>query len=348
MTWRSALEAWANRHWWQKRPSLACHTLRPIAMLAQAVRRVWPAGAPAPLPVPVIVVGNVTVGGAGKTPTVIAVVNWLHSQGYRPGVVSRGYGRESDATLEVVPGGSPQLFGDEPLLIARKTGVPLFVGTQRREAALALLAAHPDTDVIVSDDGLQHRALPRIWQVMVFDERGAGNGLTLPAGPLREPMSPSLPARTTVLYNASSATTGWPGAIAQRALAQPIELAHWLAGRATPGTWSWGRLQQLFQATAVHAMAGIASPERFFRMLESQGLCVARLPMPDHAAYSTLPWPASAPVVLVTEKDAVKLSHWVSGSTTVLVVPLDFQLPAEVTDALVSVLPSSRPIETAS
>jgi tetraacyldisaccharide 4'-kinase len=107
-------------------------------------------------------------------------------------------------------------------------------------------------------------------------------------------------------------------------------------------------LQQLFQATAVHAMAGIASPERFFRMLESQGLRVARLPMPDHAAYSTLPWPASAPVVLVTEKDAVKLSHWVSGSTTVLVVPLDFQLPAEVTDALVSVLPSFRPIETAS
>jgi tetraacyldisaccharide 4'-kinase len=138
------------------------------------------------VPVPVVVVGNVVAGGSGKTPIVIALVRHLRARGIAAGVVSRGYGRRTADCREVRATDAPEDTGDEPLLIARETGAPVFVAPRRADAARALLAAHPSTRVIVSDDGLQHYGLERDVEVCVFDERGIGNGWLLPAGPLRE------------------------------------------------------------------------------------------------------------------------------------------------------------------
>ena len=137
--------------------------------------------------VPVVVVGNVVAGGAGKTPVVIAIVQHLQSRGLRPGVVSRGYGRQGSGCRLVTPASSAQDVGDEPLLIQHRTGVPVAVAASRIDAVRALLIADPALDLLVCDDGLQHRALHRDIEVCLFDDRGIGNGFLLPAGPLREP-----------------------------------------------------------------------------------------------------------------------------------------------------------------
>ena len=136
---------------------------------------------------PVIVVGNVIAGGAGKTPVVIATVQHLQASGWRPGVISRGYGRSTRDCREVLPSSLPSEVGDEPLLIAQACGAPVMVAAQRSQAAQAMLAAHADVDVIVCDDGLQHWALARDIEICVFNDQGVGNGFLLPAGPLREP-----------------------------------------------------------------------------------------------------------------------------------------------------------------
>lgn len=334
MTGRGLLENWARRHWWRKSPSLVSLALRPMSQFIQWLVRHHRRRPPARLPVPVIVVGNMTVGGAGKTPTVIAVTLWLQAQGQMPGVISRGYGRQSSEVVEVTHRTGALEAGDEPLLIHRRTGAPLFVGSNRVEAALALLARHPDVSILVSDDGLQHRAMARDLQIIVFDERGVGNGLTLPAGPLREPLPVTPPADSVVVYNAPAPTMSWPGETMNRSLAAPVPLSQWWSGQAKT-EWSWSQLASLSQNAPVLAMAGTASPERFFGMLEARGLRVNRLPQADHAHYgSRPPWPASTELILVTEKDAVKLNPADMGRTLVLVVALDFQLPSCLTDAL--------------
>jgi tetraacyldisaccharide 4'-kinase len=209
-----ALEELFRRIWWTPRPGAASRLLQPLAALygvlqRRHARRSAPAAA---LAVPVLVVGNVVVGGAGKTPTVIAVVAWLARCGHRPGIVSRGHGRAGSGPRLVVPADSPCDVGDEPLLLTRRSGVPMVVGRDRVAAARLLLEAHPDVDVIVADDGLQHHALPRRAELLVFDERGAGNGLLLPAGPLREPLPRQLAAGRHLLYTAGAASTPLPGA----------------------------------------------------------------------------------------------------------------------------------------
>ena len=153
--------------------------------------------------VPVVVVGNLIAGGAGKTPTVLAVVRLLQRHGRRPGIVSRGHGRTDAGVLEVSPDTLAQDCGDEPLLLRLRAGVPVCVARDRVAAAQALRRRHPEVDVIVSDDGLQHLRLARDLQIIVFDERGAGNGWLLPAGPLREPLPATPPPRSLVLYNAA-------------------------------------------------------------------------------------------------------------------------------------------------
>jgi tetraacyldisaccharide 4'-kinase len=314
-----------QRHWWLSRPSWLARLLQPLSWLYRALA--FAARAPyawglkkAPvLPVPVIVVGNLVVGGAGKTPTVISLLQWLRAQGRTPGVISRGYGR-SDATLREVDATTPPAqAGDEPLLIRRRTGAPVVVGGDRVAAARLLLARHPQVDVIVSDDGLQHHRLRRDLELVVFDERGAGNGLLLPAGPLRGPLPVRMPPHAWVLYNAPRPTTPLPGWALQRHLAGAVPLADWLRGApALPEA-----LDALRGRTLV-AVAGIASPERFFSMLEAQGLAITRVPRPDHDPYVQLPWPAAAPDVVLTEKDAVKIEPGRVGATRVWVVPLDF------------------------
>ena len=275
---------------------------------------------PQTLPVPVIVVGNWIVGGAGKTPTTLALLSLLKAMGIQAGVISRGYGRSADAVALVSRTSSAAKVGDEPLLIHLRTGVPVAVGRDRVAAARALLQAHPALQILVSDDGLQHLRLPRALAILVFDERGIGNGRLLPAGPLRQPPADTLAANELVLYNADRPSTPLPGFLARRRLSGAVALADWWQGKPA----SMDTLHALRDKPLV-ATAGLAQPQRFFDMLTEQGLKFDALPLADHDAFTTLPWPPGTADVLLTEKDAVKLRPESVGATRVWVVTLDFK-----------------------
>ena len=296
------------------------------------------------LPVPVVVVGNLVVGGAGKTPTVLAIVDLMVREGMRPGIVSRGHGREGEEIVHVEPGTPARTSGDEPLLLRRRSGVPVVVARDRVAAARALLARHPGIDVIVADDGLQHHRLGRDVEVIVFDERGTGNGKLLPAGPLRERMGARPPPSSLVLYNADRPSTPWPGAIAIRRFGGLVELAGWWR-QEPPSKVALA----LLQGRPVVAACGLARPQRFFSMLLSVGLDVEPLALPDHFDFANLPWPPTTADVVVTEKDAVKLDPARLGRTRVWVAALDFALPTAFADALLRLLdrPSRNPHENA-
>lgn len=328
-----------ERSWWQARPGLWPWCLSPVAWLygglmwLRSLGYLWGVWRQVRLPIPVVVVGNYIVGGAGKTPTTIALVRALQAKGWRPGVVSRGYGRDGDHVALITPSSSAEAVGDEPLLIARQTRVPVAVGRRRAQAAQALMAAHPDINLIIADDGLQHLNLARDAQVVVFDQRGAGNGWTLPAGPLREYLPSHLPPNTWVVYNAPAPSTALPGELAQRRLAGALGLEAWRAGQ----TFSLDTLDALRRrslAVPALAAAGLAEPERFFSMLAAAGFQLERLPLPDHAPLHTRPWPADTALVLVTEKDAVKLKPEPALDAHIWVVGLDFTLPPTMTQAL--------------
>jgi tetraacyldisaccharide 4'-kinase len=324
---------------WLQRGSLAC-LLWPLSLLmwlAVAVHKLcFQVGLLTShrLPVPVVVVGNLIVGGAGKTPTVMAVVALLKKAGYRPGIVSRGYGRESDAVQEVHATTPAAQSGDEPLLMRLRCAVPVVVGRDRVAAAQQLLRSHPEVNIIVSDDGLQHHRLQRDAQVVVFDARGAGNGWLLPAGPLREPFTVP-PPRSVVVYNAAQPSTAWPGETTQASLNAAVLLSDWWDGQAA----TVDALNAL-RTRPVWAAAGMAQPQRFFDMLQRSGMhSVKPLPLPDHFDFAKLPWPADAQDVVVTEKDAVKLNPAMVGNTRVWVAPLNFALHPASDAALLALLP---------
>ena len=243
--------------------------------------------------VPVVVVGNVVAGGAGKTPVVIALARHLLEQGHRVGVISRGHGRRGTGCLEVTRHSHPGQCGDEPLLIKRKLEVPVFVGRDRADAAHQLLAAHPATTVIISDDGLQHLALGRDIEICLFDPRGLGNGFMLPAGPLREPWPKAV---DLVLDSASPPGPGHHGMV--RRLADQLVRAD---GVTLPLASLEGR--------PVAAVAAIAHPRNFFDMLRARGLHLVHAEaLPDHHDFQRWAPPALEGVPLVfTEKDATKL-----------------------------------------
>ena len=322
--------------WWRKPPSSASDALArgllwPLETLygiaRAAVALPWRLGwrRPQALPVPVVVVGNLIVGGAGKTPVVIALVEALRARGWTPGVVSRGYrghGHAGERPRAVQPNDAAAEVGDEPLLIARRTSAPVWIGRRRPAAVFALCAAHPQVDVVISDDGLQHHALHRDAQWIVFDERGVGNGRLLPAGPLREPLPRRLPPGTQVLYTCDAPSTVLPGPCTARQLGGLVPLKDWWRGRQA----SRDALDAL-RGMSVHAAAGVGHPSRFFRMLEAAGLQVSGISLPDHAALDPRPWPADAPCVIVTEKDAVKLPPQAADTAAVQVATLDLCLP---------------------
>jgi tetraacyldisaccharide 4'-kinase len=244
------------------------------------------------LPVPVIVVGNITAGGAGKTPLVLLLVGELLRRGRHPGVISRGYGGSAAGVREVVPDSLAIDVGDEPLLIRRRTGCPVFVGRDRVAAGRSLLAAHPECDVILADDGLQHYRLARDVEIAVVDRRGLWNGWPMPAGPLREPMS-RLNAVDAVVAN------GWNGAARFRMTlaGERFELLAKVSRRGTPSDFAGKRL---------HAVAGIGEPQRFFDHLGALGLNFERHPFPDHHAYVADDLAFDGDAIVTTEKDAVK------------------------------------------
>ena len=345
-------ERWSARvvDAWAFRGPLAC-ALLPLAfvfgMVSGARRWMYRIGVwrPVRLGVPVIVVGNLIVGGAGKTPTVLGVVAMLQRHGYRPGIVSRGYGRRTDANLStnssailnVDPNTPAEACGDEPLLLRLRSGAPVVVGRDRVAAGRALLMWHPAVDVIVSDDGLQHLALARDAQVLVFDERGGGNGWLLPAGPLREPVPHRVPPCSLVLYNAAAPSTPLPGFIARRSLGGAVALSDWWRGAPAQR-----EVLQALRGRKITAAAGLARPQRFFEMLSLEGLNIAALPLPDHHDFAVMPWPADAADVIVTEKDAVKLDPARVGMTRVWVAALDFAPDAAFEAALLACLPKRR------
>jgi tetraacyldisaccharide 4'-kinase len=219
-------------------------------------------------------------------------------------------------------------------LIHLRTRAPVAVARQRIDAARLLCDGPEPIDLLIADDGLQHHALACDVQVLVFDERGGGNGLLLPAGPLRQRVPTALPARSIVVYNAPRPSTALPGFLARRRLIGAVSLEAWWQGQAADPA----RLQSL-QGRKMIACAGMAQPQRFFAMLEQAGLTIERLAMPDHEPYRMLPWPGHTEDVLVTEKDAVKLSPGRGGRTRVWVAPLDFEFDAEFGPALARLLP---------
>lgn len=339
-SFHGGLEARLLRLWWRPEPALLAWLLWPLSMLVRGLwlihRRTRPAAQP--LPVPVLVVGNHVVGGAGKTPTVVAIVQALQRAGHRPGVISRGHGRQGGGVRAVEARDAATVTGDEPLLIRRRCAVPVFIGARRVAAGRALCKTHPEVDVLVSDDGLQHAALARNAELVVFDERGAGNGLLLPAGPLREPLPKAVPRWRRVLYTSGQASTALPGSLALRSISSAQPLAAWHAGETAavvPLSALAGR--------PLLAVAGIAAPDKFFSMLRTAGLTIETCPLPDHHAYSILPWPAGTADVVTTEKDATKLDPQRTGSTRVWVVPLDLALPQTLIKELMALLFPPRP-----
>lgn len=269
------------------------------------------------LPVPVIVVGNITVGGGGKTPLVIALVRLLLAAGRRPGIVSRGHGGQDGG--EVSGDADPRRLGDEPVLLARRTGVPVVVGMDRVAAARALLGSHPDCDVIVSDDGLQHYRLRRDVEIAVFDGRGVLNGWRLPAGPLREGVARLREVDAIVCHGAAVS----PAPTFDR----PVFPATLVAGEfyALHQPSCRCRAQDLMPLR-LQAVAGIADPTRFFATLSGLGLRFEARPFPDHHPYVATELDVDADALLTTEKDAVKFSR-LDLRLPVWVLPVDLDVP---------------------
>lgn len=254
---------------------------------------------------PVIVVGNITVGGTGKTPMVIWLAKQLQNAGYKPGIISRGYGgHASHWPQQVRPDSDPYVVGDEPLLIAQRTGCPMAVGPKRVDAAHAL-NEFTDCDILISDDGMQHYRLQRDIEICIVDgKRRFGNGLCLPAGPLREKTG-RLKTVDFVVTNSATAEQGEIG----------MQLAGGLI-KQLPGDSDVESLTE-WKGRQVHAVAGIGNPQRFFDALRSQGLDVIEHSYSDHYLYTQheLEFYDSLPVIM-TEKDAVKYRrfagtrHW--------------------------------------
>ena len=293
--------------------------------------------------VPVIVVGNITVGGTGKTPLVIEILEILARRGWTPGVIARGYGRvpsrESDprGVVRVYPDvATPEHFGDEPVLIARRSRVPVYVSPDRPAAARALLEAHPEVNVLVSDDGLQHYALARDVELAVVDgERGFGNGLMLPAGPLREPRS------RLALVDAAIVNGGWSDTVAApRQFAMHLGRERFAAVAANQELTAQ-EFALAVRGKSVVAIAGIGNPRRFFEHLARLGVSARGIAFADHYAYQPqdLKLPG-AEVIVMTEKDAVKCAAFADARMWYMRV--DAILPAEFDDFLLTRIAQSR------
>jgi tetraacyldisaccharide 4'-kinase len=294
-----------QRRWYSKRPPPLL--LQPLAAIYGAIarrRRQHLSATAVPLTVPVIVVGNISVGGTGKTPLVIWLVERLREWGWHPGVISRGYGARAPVyPYRVQADADAAACGDEPLLIVQRTGCPLMISPQRRDAAQALIDSG-EVDILIADDGLQHYRLARDLELCVIDGvRGLGNGALLPAGPLREPPGRLREVDWVVVNGADAQGEGrlWDDPALPRL---SMRLAPSSAIQLTDGV---AQPLQTFAGQCVHAVAGIGHPPRFFDALRAQGIDVIAHAFADHHAYqpADLAFGDTAPV-LMTEKDAVK------------------------------------------
>ena len=298
------------KHWYRRGPlawllwpaSLAFGLLVALRRILYFIR-VLPSAHPG---LPVIVVGNLTVGGSGKTPLVLWIAEFLKANGWSPAIVSRGYGAKLAAPRAATVADEAGQVGDEPIVLARRSGCPVWVGADRLAVIEALRAAHPDVNVLVLDDGLQHYRLRRDLEIAVVDSRGFGNGFLLPAGPLREP-----PRRLKSVHAVVSHGAPVPG----YAMRLEGETVHRMTDarerRAVPS----------FRGHRVHAVAAIGNPNRFFLHLTRLGVRVVPHPFPDHHRLTPeeLDFGDDAPVMM-TEKDAVKLRRYARANWWVLPV----------------------------
>lgn len=322
------MAGWLERAWYgTTRPLAPLGLVEWLFMRIARQRRAGYACGDKPVyraPVPVIVVGNITVGGTGKTPFTLWLLAQLRSQGYKPGVISRGYGaKAAQYPCEVGPSSAAAQVGDEPLMLVQRSGCPLVIDPLRARAA-AYLLKHHDCDIIISDDGLQHYALARDLEIAIIDaQRGLGNRRCLPVGPLREPPS-RLAEVDYVVVNGdalSGGTDDFGVGAGHRMLLQPGGLRY-LDGAAAD-----------LLPQRVHAVAGIGNPQRFFATLTQLGYEVVPHPFPDHRAFRSqdLEFGDSLPL-LMTEKDAVKCRAFASHNRYYL--PVDARLPQAFTDDL--------------
>lgn len=289
------------------------------------------------LPVPVVVVGNIFVGGTGKTPFTIWLVESLRKAGYIPGVISRGYGvQKSDAPQSVTVDSMPHEVGDEPVLIAARAQCPVMVSRHRVAAAEALLAAYPEVNVIVSDDGLQHYALERDVEIVLCDARGEGNGWLLPAGPLREPVSRR---RDFTVMNIAQLPPMAPNALYQMTLSG--EMAERMSERSERirlHSISADMLAGNKAPLRIIAAAGIGNPERFFSLLRKAGIAFKEMPLTDHYDFRDNPFEkVQADMILVTEKDAVKCiqNNAIRNDARIWVVPVSAFIDSVLAEQIV-------------
>ena len=302
---------WLQNHWYRITPlhlilipvSLVFHAL--VAFRRAAYRnQIFSSDQ---LLLPVIVVGNISVGGTGKTPLTLALAQQLGERGWLPLIVSRGYGGKSKRPQQVSASSTAQEVGDEPLLMARRDICPVWIGRDRAATAHAALQANPQCNVVLCDDGLQHYRLQRDVEIAVIDgARGFGNGRMLPAGPLREPVS-RLQAVDAVVINGGDTLPG------QYAMQLSGELFYNLLD---PGKTA---AADNFRATKNHAVAGIGHPQRYFQHLERMGVNFTAHAFPDHHPYSASDLAfENCDAILLTEKDAVKCTAFADARYWVL------------------------------
>jgi tetraacyldisaccharide 4'-kinase len=324
---------------WQKR-GLIARLLWPASLLYAFVRALGAAAYRLGLRhsesvgIPVVVIGNLYAGGSGKTPLVIELVSLLRQRGWRPGVVSRGYGGAAHQARLVTEGSEASECGDEPVLIAAATGAPVAIGRDRVAAARLLTKMHPTCDVLVADDGLQHRRLARDMEIAVIHGRGLGNGWLLPAGPLREPAR-RLRNVDAVVFN---------GRVQPVRIYSPffflrteISEVYRLAKPEQRAALTELARRQAQGGLRLLAACGIGTPESFFQMLRDQGLRFKTLALPDHYAYRHNPFPrGGVDGILITEKDAVKCraDRTLAHDERLWVVPLHASLDRRLTDMI--------------
>jgi tetraacyldisaccharide 4'-kinase len=299
----------ALTHAWTGRGPLAC-ALLPLAGLYAvghaALRSLYRLGLlrPTRVGLPVVVVGNLYAGGTGKTPLTIELVRALAARGWQPGVISRGYGRHGGSARPVDRQARADEVGDEPLLIAQATGAPVVVGNDRVAAVRVLRSLHPACDLILCDDGLQHRRLARDFEIALLHFRGLGNGWLLPAGPLREPPSRLKQVDAVVLNGEVPPVRIYSPVFTMRTEAGDVYALKDPSHRAPLATLVD---EQKAKAVRVVAAAGIAAPEKFFAMLRAAGLQFEEIALPDHYDFADNPFAGRVyDVALMTEKDAVK------------------------------------------
>jgi tetraacyldisaccharide 4'-kinase len=330
---RTKIEHWLQRQWQHR--GVWAWSMAPLALLFGLILRVramlrQQRLANTSLSIPVVVVGNIYIGGTGKTPIVIALVKQLRALGWNPGVISRGYGtRIGDKPLVGQGALEASLFGDEPALIARESGVPIAVHPNRRNAYFCLIKLNPHIDVVISDDGLQHLRLHRDIEIVVQDDRGVGNGWLLPAGPLREPVCRLNTVQAIITRTEVSAPkpASKLSTLTRETAAslQIVQFRNLVSGQLL----DLQSFLSLLKDLKVTAVAGIANPSRFFTSLHKKGIELSEpIALADHFTFNDSPFKTiSADVILITAKDAVKCEKMTDQRLWVAEAEINFSDP---------------------